>query len=351
MNDDPFATDRYQVVGQKRPERGKFGRRSMNHFQKKEQWRNAANVEGTYQPPTKTRGDTNAAIASSNLAFGRGTCTLAEAPFDSFLEPVADGALSAGNGARPRYESALSLSARLLQAQDGERRRISRELHDSVGQSLTVILMNLEVLSRTVTDKRLEETIDVVKDVSREVRTISYLMHPPMLDLSGLETAINCCAEGFSKRSGIRTEVESVQELPRLPIEKETALYRMVQECLTNVHRHSGASNAWIRIGVNEGQLRLEVEDNGKGFTAEDVHASPDTPVSLGVGIPAMRERMRELGGSLRIQSSKHGTKVTAVLSLTGTNKATCSRLGSTHRLRPEIAKLMNDAANGRLFK
>src|ERR1700758_3191058 len=183
MSDDPLAIDRYQVVGQKSPERGKFGRRSMNHFQEKEQWWNTANVEGTYQPPTEVRGDTNAAIASSNLAFGQGTCTLA---FDTFLEPVVDGALSAGNGARPRYESPLSLSARLLQAQDEERRRISRELHDSVGQSLTVILMNLEVLSRIVTDTRLKETINLVKDVSREVRTVSYLMHPPMLDLSGL---------------------------------------------------------------------------------------------------------------------------------------------------------------------
>jgi signal transduction histidine kinase len=206
-----------------------------------------------------------------------------------------------------------------------------------VGQSLTVILMNLEVLSRTATDKTLEETIHLVKDVSREVRTISYLMHPPMLDLCGLETAINCYAEGFSKRSGIKTEVKVLEELPRLQTEKGTALYRIVQECLANVHRYSGASKAWIRIEVNEGQLLLEVEDNGKGFATKDVHASPHMPVSLGVGIPGMRERMSELGGSLHIQSSKHGTKVTAVLSLTETKEAGPPP-GSTHGMRPEIA-------------
>ena len=175
--------------------------------------------------------------------------------------------------------------------------------------------MNLEVLSKTIKDKTLTETINLVENVSREVRTVSYLMHPPMLDLCGLETAINWYAEGFTKRSGIQTEVDVLEELPRLEIEKETALYRIVQECLTNIHRYSGASRAWIRITVNEGQLRLEVEDNGKGLATEDVHASMDRPVSLGVGIPGMRERMRELGGSFGIQSNKHGTKVTAALS------------------------------------
>jgi signal transduction histidine kinase len=324
----------------------------MNHFQKKEQWRyrqrrkNLPTIGGS-----SANRENNCYLVESGIEAKGGPCTLAGVMFDSFLKPVVEGKRSIGNEARQEFESAPPLSARLLQAQDEERRRISRELHDSVGRSLTLVLMNLEMLSRTVMDKTLKETLDLVKDVSREVRTVSYLIHPPMLDSSGLKTAISCYAEGFSKRSGIKTEVESAEELPRLPIEKETALYRIVQECLTNVHRYSGASTAWIRLVVNEGQLLLEVEDNGKGFTAEDVHAGLDTPVSLGVGIPAMRERMRELGGSLRIQSSKHGAKVTAVLSLTRTNKVNCSRLGSTHSLRPEIAKLMNDAANGRLFK
>jgi signal transduction histidine kinase len=309
----------------------------MNQLHRKERWRNPSNMERT--SPLSNEAFRLAKIGvASGLVFGRrGACSWPEGLFDDFLQPIVHGASATGNPAKQQLECAPSISARLFQAQDEERRRISRELHDSVGQSLTVILMNLEVLSRTVVDKTLEETIDLVKDVSREVRTISYLMHPPMLDLCGLETAINCYSEGFSKRSGIKTEVKVLVELPRLQTEKETALYRIVQECLTNVHRHSGASKAWIRIEVNEGQLRLEVEDNGKGFTSKDVDASPHMPVSLGIGIPGMRERMREVGGSLRMQSSKHGTKVTAVLSLTETKEAG-RPLGNTYGMRPEIA-------------
>jgi signal transduction histidine kinase len=310
----------------------------MNQLHKKERWRNPSTMERTYPRSNVALRLAKTAIASS-LVFGRrGARTRPEGLVDGLLQPVVHSASATGNRAKQQHEWAPSISARLFQAQDEERRRISRELHDSVGQSLTVILMNLEVLSRTMTDKTLEETINLVKDVSREVRTISYLMHPPMLDLCGLETAINCYAEGFSKRSGIKTEVKVLEELPRLQAEKETALYRIAQECLTNVHRYSRASKAWIRIEVNQGQLRLEVEDNGKGFASKDVHASPHMPVSPGVGIPGMGERMRELGGSLHIQSSKRGTKVTAVLSLTGTKEAGFRPLGSTHGMRPEIA-------------
>jgi signal transduction histidine kinase len=310
----------------------------MNQFHKKEPWHNPSDMKRTYPLSNVALRLAKTAIASSSLVFmGGGACTWPEDLFDSFWQPVVQGANTTGNRVKQQHECAPSISARLFQAQDEERRRISRELHDSVGQSLTVILMNLEVLSRTVTDKTLEETINLVKDVSREVRTISYLMHPPMLDLCGLETAINNYAEGFSKRSGIKTEVNVFQELPRLQTEKETALYRIVQECLTNVHRYSGASKAWIRIEVREGQLRLEVEDNGKGFTSKDVHASPHMPLSLGVGIPGMGERMRAVGGSLHIQSSKHGTRVTAILSLTETKEAG-RPLGSTPGMSPEIA-------------
>lgn len=313
------------------------GDHSMNQLHKKERWRNPSHRERTYPMSNVALRLAKTAIASS-LVFGRREAsTWPEGLVDDFLQPVLQGANETGNRVKQQHECAPSISARLFQAQDEERRRISRELHDSVGQSLTVILMNLEVLSRTVMDKTLEETINLVKDVSREVRTISYLMHPPMLDLCGLETAINCYAEGFSKRSGIKTEVEVLEELPRLQTEKETVLYRIVQECLTNIHRHSGASKAWIRIEVNEGQLRLEVEDNGEGFASKDVHASAYMPVSPGVGIPGMRGRMRELGGSLHIQSSKHCTKVTAVLSLTETKEAGLP-LGNTYGRRPEIA-------------
>ena len=320
----------------------------MDEF-KTEQWRNATSAERNYASQAGAQRIAKIAIASSNLALRRkGACTVAEVLFDGLEKAIVEDPRLTGDVARQQHEPALSLSARLLQAQDEERRRISRELHDTVGQSLVVVLMNLEMLSRTVMDKTLEETIDLVKDISRDVRTVSHLMHPPVLDLSGLEAAINWYAEGFSKRSGIKTEVDSVQELPRLPIEKETALYRIVQESLTNVHRYSGASKAWIRVRVNEGQLRLEVEDNGKGLATEDTHVKRDTPVTLGVGIPGMRERMRELGGSLRIQSSKHGTKVTATLPLTAGTKEAAVNSKALEDMPSEIAaELINDAANG----
>ena len=309
----------------------------MNQLDRKERWHNPFDMERISPLSNEAFRLAKTALASS-LVLGRTeACTWPESLVDDFLQPVVHSTSTTGNPAKQQRECTPSISARLFHAQDEERRRISRELHDSVGQSLTVILMNLEVLSRTVMDKTLEETIDLVKDVSREVRTISYLMHPPMLDLCGLETAINCYAEGFSKRSGIKIAIKVFVELPRLQSEKETALYRIVQECLTNVHRHSGASKGWIRIVVNEGQLRLEVEDNGKGFPSKDVDASPYMPGSLGVGIPGMRERMRELGGSLHIQSSKQGTKVIAVLSLTET-KEPGRPLGNTYDRRPEIA-------------
>jgi signal transduction histidine kinase len=296
----------------------------------------------------------NEGQSPSTASAARTRPSPAEAPrqsLESFLGPLVTDLLSTGNRERPRDECALPLSARLFRAQDEERRRISRELHDTVGQSLTAVLINLERLSRTVTDKTLKETIDLVKNASREVRTVSYLMHPPILDFAGLKTAVKWYVEGFNKRSGIKTEVQTCQEVPRLPIEKETALFRIVQECLTNVHRHSGATKAWIRIVVNERQMRLEVEDNGRGFAEERWQSSSGAPVSLGVGIPGMCERMRELGGSLRVETGKNGTKVTAVLSSAGASQTGWRRLGNAYRLRPEIAQLMNDAANGCFFK
>jgi two-component system NarL family sensor kinase len=234
----------------------------------------------------------------------------------SDLDSVFRASVPASQSLKKHRAPQSPLSARLLQAQDEERRRISRELHDNVGQYLVAILMNLETLSTTIRDTTLNETIDLVRDVSREVRTVSYLMHPPVLDLSGLDAAITWYAKGFSKRSGITLEVDILQQVPRLPIEQETALYRVVQECLTNVHRYSGASKAWIRSGINEGQFWLEVEDNGKGLATEHLDANPNAQAGLGVGIPGMRERMREIGGSLHIQSNKNGTKVRAALSL-----------------------------------
>ena len=252
------------------------------------------------------------------------------------LLPVNEADLSVKN----RNDSRLSLSARLLQAQDEERRRISRELHDSVSQSLTALLMNLEALSKSAVDEvqqeKVRDSIDLANDITKEVRTVSYLLHPPMLDLSGLGPALSWYAQGFKKRSGINLEVD-ICELPRLTQDKETALFRVVQECLTNIHRYSGASRAWIRISLEEGELRLEVEDNGKGIGSADF-AKPQDDFSLGVGIPGMRERLRELGGSLQIQSSHLGTKVIAVLPMREEQISESQPTSTAFPMRPKPA-------------
>lgn len=219
-----------------------------------------------------------------------------------------------------RTASLRTLSSQLMQLQDNVRRRISRELHDSVGQGLAALQMNLDAALRSknknVKSEKLRESMALLREAVREVRTVSYLLHPPMLDLAGLGPATNWYAEGFNKRSAIKLHVEIPQDLPRLPIEKETAAFRVVQECLTNVHRYSQASNAWIRVALTPGKFRLEVQDDGKGIGAAALAAKPSDEISLGVGIPGMRERLRELGGSLEIQSSERGTLVVAHMPL-----------------------------------
>ena len=210
------------------------------------------------------------------------------------------------------------LSARLLQLQDEERRRIARELHDSIGQMLTALTMNLssvradiESLAKTAT--ALSDSEGLVQEMSTEVRTISYLLHPPLLDEKGLLSAIRWYVDGFIQRSKIKIDLDLPDDFGRLPRELETALFRVVQECLTNVHRHSGSSVAKIRVRHSGGQVLVEVADEGKGIPPEKkyVMASAGTH---GVGVRGMRERLRQLGGSLEINSNGAGTVVIARL-------------------------------------
>lgn len=210
------------------------------------------------------------------------------------------------------------LSARLLQLQDEERRRIARELHDSIGQMLTALTMNLssvradiERLAKTAT--ALSDSEALVQEMSTEVRTISYLLHPPLLDEKGLSSAIRWYVDGFTQRSKIKVDLDLPDDFGRLPRELETALFRVVQECLTNVHRHSGSSAARIRVRHSGGQVLVEVADEGKGIPPEKkyVMASAGTH---GVGVRGMRERLRQLGGSLEINSNGAGTVVIARL-------------------------------------
>jgi signal transduction histidine kinase/CheY-like chemotaxis protein len=219
-----------------------------------------------------------------------------------------------------RTASLRTLSSQLMQLQDNERRRISRDLHDSVGQCLVGLQLTLNAVVRSNDDsvkrEKLKESVTLLDEAMREVRTVSYLLHPPMLDLAGLEPAIRWYVEGFNKRSPIELHLEIPKDLPRLPIEKETAAFRVVQECLTNVHRYSQAPNAWIRIAVTPDKFRLEVQDDGKGIGGAHLSMKPAGEISFGVGIPGMRERLRELGGSLEIQSSGHGTRIIATIPL-----------------------------------
>jgi PAS domain S-box-containing protein len=214
--------------------------------------------------------------------------------------------------------SLRQLSGRLLQLQDEERRRIARDLHDVTGQKIALLSMSLDRLGRLVgsqdseVEETFEETRDVVRKIGEEIRTLSYLLHPPLLDESGLASAVRWYAEGFQKRSGIHLSVDIAPGLGRLSMEVETALFRVVQESLTNVHRYSGSPDAEIRIFAEDGELRLEVVDHGKGIEAGTARTLIDGIASLGVGIPGMRERLRQLGGQLEVDFGRSGTRVLA---------------------------------------
>jgi signal transduction histidine kinase len=210
------------------------------------------------------------------------------------------------------------LSARLLQLQDDERRRIARELHDSVGQLLAGLSMNLSTVRTdidrlTKTAASLVDSEALVQEMSQEVRTISYLLHPPMLDEAGLASALPWYVDGFAQRSKIKVDLDVPEDFARFSPELETAIFRMVQECLTNIHRHSGSSTATIRLRHLDGQVLVEVGDQGKGIPSDKREAmlSTGTP---GVGIRGMRERIRQLGGVLEITSNGKGTVILAQL-------------------------------------
>jgi signal transduction histidine kinase len=226
--------------------------------------------------------------------------------------------LDAANG------SLRDLSTRLMRLQDEERRRIARELHDSVGQTLAALAMNLALVRSDVERlskiaNALTDSESLVRDMSTEVRTISHLLHPPLLDEAGLSSAIHWYGDGFAKRSGIKVEIDVPEDLQRLPAELETAIFRVVQECLTNIHRHSGSPVARIRVRRHDEHVDVEIEDKGRGISPEkqEEMANAGTP---GVGIRGMRERIRQLGGTLDIQSSAKGTLVKLQLPVVDTD-------------------------------
>ncbi len=217
------------------------------------------------------------------------------------------------------------LAFRLQRMQDEERRRIARELHDSVGQLLAAIAMNISTVKTEAhklnpeTAKLVYENEGMINQISEEIRTISHLLHPPLLDEVGLPSALHWYTDGFSQRSKIQTSLEVPETIERLPEEMEIAIFRAVQECLTNVHRHSGSSTCSVRIVPASDRLLVEIKDQGCGIPQERLATLTS---SGGVGFRGLRERLRRLGGTLDISADRSGTTVTAILPLPSKGKS-----------------------------
>ncbi|MGB6675959.1 MAG: ATP-binding protein [Terriglobales bacterium] len=213
----------------------------------------------------------------------------------------------------------MEFASRLQAMQDEERRRLARELHDSVGQNLAALGMNIAIVQAqshkldSLGARAVSENAHLVEQVSREIRTISHLLHPPLLDIAGLASALRWYADGFSERSNIKVDLEIPSDFGRLPDELEITIFRIVQECLTNIHRHSGSSTATIRLHQEGDRLTVQVQDSGKGIPLEKQHELIESGRG-GVGLAGMRERLRRLGGTLEIESNESGTTVSAIL-------------------------------------
>jgi signal transduction histidine kinase len=224
-------------------------------------------------------------------------------------------------------ESLQELSGRLLRLKDEEQRRIARELHDCTAQILGALAINLERVQRRVLggeisnlQELLAQCTDLAERATTEVRTLSYLLHPPLLDDLGLEGALSSYAAGFSSRCGIHVNVAVRPDLVRFPREVELALFRIAQEALTNIHLHSGSPTADITLSRDAHRVNLQVADHGRGIPPACLELGSNVRSIVGVGIAGMRERMRQLGGRLEIESGDDGTCIKATLPIAGAN-------------------------------
>lgn len=211
------------------------------------------------------------------------------------------------------------LSGRLLESQDHERRHIARELHDSAGQTLAALGMQLariraDAKKDPAIAQSVQEAEESVQHLSQEIRTTSYLLHPPLLDEAGISSALSWYVQGLAERGGLEIDLKIPENLGRLPSEMELLIFRLVQESLTNIHRHSGSKTAVIRVERNESSVHLEIEDQGTGMSPERLAAIQSQ--GTGVGVGGMRERVRHFHGELVIESNGSGTKVRATLPL-----------------------------------
>jgi PAS domain S-box-containing protein len=227
---------------------------------------------------------------------------------------------------RKRAEDNLrELTGRLLRTQDEERRYMARELHDHAGQTLVALILNLASIQESAANQLPEfnklaaESQKLSEDLSREIRTLSYLLHPPLLDEAGLGSALRWYVDGFSERSKIKVDLDLPDDLGRLPNDLELVVFRVVQESLTNVHRHSGSASAEIRLELSKSQLELEIVDHGKGISAERQRQM--TAAHVGVGVRGMEERVRQFRGKLKIESDLAGTRVIVTLPVKKSSK------------------------------
>jgi signal transduction histidine kinase len=216
------------------------------------------------------------------------------------------------------------LTVSLLQSQDEERRSFARNLHDSIGQHLTSLKINLDRMNalgqHPARPDLLSECLRSVEECLKETRTISYLLHPPLLDEAGFESAARWYVDGFAQRGGIRATLNFPDKMDRLPKSVELALFRILQESLTNVHRHSGSPTVEIDIKVEAGTVTLAVRDAGRGIPEQVLSHFRETGTA-GIGLAGMRERVADLGGALRVESNKKGTVMMATIPLPGTSK------------------------------
>jgi signal transduction histidine kinase len=230
-------------------------------------------------------------------------------------------------------ENLRDLTARLLHFQDEERRRLARELHDSVGQTLAALSMNLSSVNADIqrlakTSAAIEDSEALVKEMSTGIRTISYLLHPPLLDETGLAAALRWYVDGLTTRGELKIDLEVPGDFGRLAKDLETAIFRVVQECLTNVHRHSGSPVAKIRLSRSADEVQLEVRDKGKGMPPEKLAEMASTGAP-GVGIRGMRERIHQLGGRLEVSSAGCGKGTVVLVTLPITNLASAMAVPS----------------------
>ena len=277
------------------------------------------------------------------------------APFRNTDGTVVQLAVTRDITQREQAERAIKekeFSARLLKLQDEERRRIARELHDGVGQLLAAMSMNASRLQKEKaklsldTARCADENLRLIEQVSADIRTMSYLFHPPLLDEMGLHSALKWYIEGFAERSKIAAKLE----LPadgngeRLPPDYELCLFRIAQECLTNIHRHSGSRKALVRLLRSRSEIKMEVSDEGKGLD-QNTKTKIASGETAGVGLRGMQERVRPFGGSIEIQSNGKGLRVTATLPLSESGRSASSSSNNGHESHTPLYEKSADSA------